>query len=662
VKGRAIRKNPLLLSAIGAALAVLCGWLLWATPLGDPWSDASYDYLFRFGSHAVTNQVTLILMDNGAFAQFHQTRDQPWDRGLHAQLLNRLADDGCPLVVFDSFFQLPRDPDKDAALAAALHRQQRVVLMAEQTEVSDSRMQGVEPNLPADLFLAATGTNWGVAWLKPDLDYIVRQHWPAPSPGPYPSLPWTAAQSAGAKLDAAPRERWLRYYGSDGAWTRLSYQLALTEPTNYFRHQIVFIGTEPQNLLPDANKTDKFSTPYTRWTGEASGGVEILLTSFLNLVNQDWLERPPGWLEFILFGATGVLLGGGICRLRWAPGLVVAAGAAAVVSLAAISLTHLTNHWFPWLIIVAGQVPCALAWAWGMRWRRVPVTGGTEVMEPLPETPGYKLVHPPFGSGSYGRVWLAKNSAGRWCALKAVYLSKFGNNPDPYEREYKGVQTYQPISDQHPGLLHVDFVSEKLAGYFYYTMELGDALEPGWEKHPATYQPRDLSSDRARHPDNRLPLKACVHIGLALSRALEYIHGRGMAHRDIKPQNVIFINGEPKLADMGLITEIRADDPERTIVGTHGFMPPSPERPGTPQADIYSLGMLLYVLSTGRNAANFPDVPTLLIAGEGPVNYLPLNAVILKACQPDLKSRYASAAELTAALQTLAEKYAAGAA
>ena len=82
--------------------------MLWATPLGEPWLNASYDYLFRFGAHAVTNRVTLILMDNEAFDQFHQTRGQPWDRGLHARLLNRLADDGCALVVFDSFFSSNR--------------------------------------------------------------------------------------------------------------------------------------------------------------------------------------------------------------------------------------------------------------------------------------------------------------------------------------------------------------------------------------------------------------------------------------------------------------------------------------------------------------------------------------------------------------------------
>ena len=340
----------------------------------------------------------------------------------------------------------------------------------------------------------------------------------------------------------------------------------------------------------------------------------------------------------------------------WA--LALAAGIVLVVVPSAVSLSYYTNYWFPWFIIVGGQMPCALAWALVMQKRRVPeVATKTVVMEPLPETPGYELVQPAFGEGSYGRVWLAKNSAGQWRALKAVYLSKFGNNSDPYEREFNGVQIYKPISDQHPGLLRVDFVSEKKAGYFYYTMELGDGLELGWEKHPATYKPRDLFSARAQLPGKRLPIRECVRIGLALCQALEFIHGRGMVHRDIKPQNVIFINGKPKLADMGLITEIREDDPERTIVGTHGFMPPPPERPGTPQADIYALGMVLYVLSTGRSATVFPEVSTTLVSREEPEPFMPLNAVILRACQPDLKSRYITATELGCALQKVMDLF-----
>ena len=652
-------------------MAVLCGLALWQMPLGYPWVNASYDYLFRFGARAVTNQVALILMDNGAFEQFHQVRGQPWDRDLHARLLNRLADDGCRLVVFDSFFLQPQPRDRassDAALAKAMRRQPHIVLAAGQAQVTYSTLAGVQPTLPFDLFLNAAGAaNWGVACLDPDP--VVRRHWPFPSPGPHPSLPWTAARLAGAQLSEVPQERWLRYYGRNGAATRLSYRFALDRPANYFRGRIVFIGTAPKTSVPDG-EPDKFSTPYTRWTGESVGGVEILLTSFLNLTNGDWLRRPAGWMEALTLVFTGLLLGGGLCRMRLPLAGALALAVALGVAAAAIVGSYLANYWFPWLVIAGGQAPCALAWAAvlgirdALRKKTVSVALSfphpAAAVEVLPEAPGYELFQPPFGEGAYGKVWLARNPAGQWRALKAVYLANFDQNPGPYEREFSGIKKYQPISHRHPGLLQVEFVSEKLAGYFYYVMELGDPLTPGWEQEPSTYRPRDLVSERARSGGRRLPVRECVRIGLALSDALDFLHRQGLTHRDIKPQNIIYVNGHPKLADMGLITEIRPPDQERTLVGTPGYMPPPPERPGTPQADIYALGMVLYVLGTGRGAAFFPEIATTLVEGGEPADFFSLNPVVLKACQPDPAQRYASAAEMHRALELVRKALAGG--
>lgn len=646
------KKKSFLVSALGAALTVLCGLLLWGTSLGEPWANASYDYLFRFGSRAITNRVTLILMDNEAFDQFHQARGQPWDRARHAQLLNKLADDGCALVVMDSFFRATNNLTIDDALAAAMRRQRQIVLMAEQSQVIHPGLAGAQPTLPAELFLQAAKTNWGVAWLDPDLDSIVRRQWPFPSPGPFPSLPWTAARLAGAKLKETPQARWLRYYGQNGGCTRMSYQYALTQPANYFRDQIVFIGTEPKTSLPDGDP-DKFSTPYTRLTGEASGGVEILVASFLNLLNDDSLQRPPSWIELLLLATTGILLGGGLGRLRVRWALPVAAGIFPVVTVSAVLLSYYSNFWFPWLIIAGGQMPCALTWTLVTGLRRVPGVVATAAREPVPDTPGYELFHPPFAEGAYGKVWLARNAAGEWRALKVIYLAKFEGDPDPYEREFAGVQKYQPVSGQHPGLLRVDFVSEKKLDFFYYVMELGDAVVPGWEDQPARYKPRDLVSERAQLRGRRLPVKDCVRLGIQLSEALDFLHRQGLTHRDIKPQNIIFVRGQPKLADLGLITGIRPLGHQGTLVGTPGFMPPSPERPGTVAADIYSLGMVLYVLCTGRAAALFPEVATTLVSTEEPPEFLPLNDVILKACAPMPDDRYASAAEMRDALKAL---------
>jgi len=159
-----------------------------------------------------------------------------------------------------------------------------------------------------------------------------------------------------------------------------------------------------------------------------------------------------------------------------------------------------------------------------------------------------------------------------------------------------------------------------------------------------------LASMRARCPNQRLPLQECVRIGLVLAEALDFLHRQGLTHRDIKPQNIIFVSGRPKLADVGLTAELLTPDQERTWVGTPGYMPPPPEPPGTQQADIYGLGMVLYVIRTGREPDLFPAVSTTLVEATGTLDFIQLNAVILKACQPNRAQRFSNAAQMHAAL------------
>ena len=142
-----------------------------------------------------------------------------------------------------------------------------------------------------------------------------------------------------------------------------------------------------------------------------------------------------------------------------------------------------------------------------------------------------------------------------------------------------------------------------------------------------------------------------------LADALSFLHGQGLTHRDIKPSNVIFVNGRPKLADVGLVADIRPLDQIKTMVGTPGYMPPLPERPGTTQADIYALGMLFYVITTGRDPGFFPDISTTLMATNGHAEFIKLNAIILKACQPDLAKRYQTTAEMLGQLQEVSESF-----
>jgi CHASE2 domain-containing sensor protein len=580
-------------------------------------------------------------MDNWSYGEEKQTRGQPWDRKLHARLLEKLADAGCPLVVLDIFFSAPLNDKSDQDLAEQLRRLSNVVLMAKLDQANDPKIDSVHPRLPLELFLTAARTNYGVAQLdQSDLRYNVRRHWPFPAPGTHESLSWKAARLMGTTLFETPQEQWIRYYSQFPDRT-LSYSLALQKAADYFRGKIVFIGNKPATSRPDDGEQDEFRTPFTRWTGESAGGVEIIAATFLNLVNNEWLRRPKSWIEAGALIFTGVLLGAGVTRFRPAAACGVAGALAIGLMLGAPLASYFADVWFPWLIVAGGQVPCALAWI-----------AALAVIDRRETEQGYEfLCKHPFGEGTYGKVWVVRNAIGQFQALKRIYQSDFGEDSAAYETEFKGIQNYKPISD-HDGLLHVDFVNKPAgAGYFYYVMELGDTLVENWKKNPCNYKPRTLASVWAHAPKNRMPIRQCVETLLPLAEALDFLHQQGLTHRDIKPENIIFVNGRPKLADVGLVTQIRTTAEQTgSRLGTLPYMPPWPERVATVAADIYGLGMVLYVISTGRSPGAFPGLKTTLIEGPCHRDFLIVNGIIDKACQQNPADRYASAAEMHADL------------
>ncbi len=286
-----------------------------------------------------------------------------------------------------------------------------------------------------------------------------------------------------------------------------------------------------------------------------------------------------------------------------------------------------------------------------------------------PVVPDHTLLHP-IGSGAYGEVWLARNALGSLRAVKIVHRARFQEDR-PYEREFNGILKFEPISRTHEGLVQVLHVGRDDArGCFYYVMELADGTgkvisEPAISKSgpppPAVtvslntdYSPRTLSSDLKLRP--RLAPVQAAQLALPLAGALAHLHAHGLVHRDIKPSNVIFVGGQPKLADIGLVTD---GGSSQSFVGTEGFIPP--EGPGTPQADLYGLGKLLYELATGRDRMDFPQLPPLssLASSNGESAgarggdaeaLLELNEVMTRACAPEPKQRYASATELQADL------------
>ena len=277
-----------------------------------------------------------------------------------------------------------------------------------------------------------------------------------------------------------------------------------------------------------------------------------------------------------------------------------------------------------------------------------PPTSGPEPRHPAaplppPRVPDHELIRR-IGRGAYGEVWLARSVTGAFRAVKIVHRQSFDHDR-PFEREFEGILKFEPISRRHESqvdILHVGRGDD----CFYYVMELADDQASGGQINPDQYTPRTLKSDLLFH--GRLPFEECVRIGLALATALENLHGNGLAHRDVKPSNIIFVNGVPKLADIGLVAAVEAT---RSYVGTEGFA--APEGPGSAQADLYSLGKVLYEISTGKDRQEFPELPTQLRELPDREGLMELNAVIARACRHDPKDRYASATVMRTDLELL---------
>jgi WD40 repeat protein len=290
-----------------------------------------------------------------------------------------------------------------------------------------------------------------------------------------------------------------------------------------------------------------------------------------------------------------------------------------------------------------------------------------------PQIPDHELIRR-IGQGAYGEVWLARNALGTWRAVKIVYRDNF-KDARPYEREFAGIRRFEPLSRSNEGFVDILQVGrDDTGGWFYYVMELADAAEPRasiqcsvasdqsrevavaaateislnteYCSLNTSYTPRTLSRDL--HHRGRLPLEDCLELGLTLTLALGHLHRHGLIHRDVKPSNIIYVGGVPKLADTGLVTEAQGAN---TFVGTEGFVPP--EGPTSPQADLYALGKVLYEAAMGKDRHEFPEPFTQIGTDRESVALMELNAVLLRACAPDPRKRYTTAEEMHADLALL---------
>jgi serine/threonine protein kinase len=265
---------------------------------------------------------------------------------------------------------------------------------------------------------------------------------------------------------------------------------------------------------------------------------------------------------------------------------------------------------------------------------------------PIPDHTVLRII----GSGSYGEIWLARGLTGAFRAVKLVYRSTFESERS-FAREFEGMSSFEPVSRDHEGFVDILHVG-RTETFFYYIMELADDDATGrplpaaaTQAEIAAYTPRTLKSviDRRK----RLAVDECLRLGASLAEALGDLHSHRLTHRDIKPANIIFVDGRPKLADIGLVASLG----QRSFVGTEGYVPP--EGPGSPAADVYSLGKVLYEVAMGKDRLDFPALSTRLDEHPEKARLLALNPVLLRACATNPAGRYRSAGELARDLAAL---------
>jgi serine/threonine protein kinase/Tfp pilus assembly protein PilF len=268
-----------------------------------------------------------------------------------------------------------------------------------------------------------------------------------------------------------------------------------------------------------------------------------------------------------------------------------------------------------------------------------------------------------IASGAYGEVWLARNVVGTLRAVKIVRRDQHAS-AESFEREFKGLQKFEPVSRAHEGLVDILTLGLLPDGEgFYYVMELADDANVGQASSLSVSEGKGMSEQTGRMPVLRyaprtlradlksrgaLPADEVIGLGLKLTAALAHLHAQGLVHRDVKPSNILFIGGEPKLADAGLVAAV---DDARSLVGTAGYI--APEGPGTPQADLYALGKVLYEAAFGKDRQDFPQLPADVASRPDHRGLLELNAVLLKACATNPRERYQSADEIYADLERL---------
>ncbi|WP_435008935.1 protein kinase domain-containing protein [Tundrisphaera lichenicola] len=263
------------------------------------------------------------------------------------------------------------------------------------------------------------------------------------------------------------------------------------------------------------------------------------------------------------------------------------------------------------------------------------------------EIPGYELIEP-LGQGGMGEVWKARQiRLNRVVAIKMV----LGGDRVGFKELIRFLAEAEIVASiKHSHVVQVH--------------EYGDAA--GRPFLAMEYLPGGSLTDRLRSSGRFDPIDAARLVG-TLAEAVQAAHDQGIVHRDLKPSNVLFDEfDQPKVTDFGLAKRSGSGDltePE-AVMGTPAYMSPEQARGGTkfvgPQADVYSLGVILYECLAGDRP--FDDTSRMAlrrkVIEEEPlrpgrkVPGLPrdLELICLKCLEKEPVERYATAGALAADL------------
>jgi len=267
----------------------------------------------------------------------------------------------------------------------------------------------------------------------------------------------------------------------------------------------------------------------------------------------------------------------------------------------------------------------------------------------------YTLVEE-IGAGGMGQVYKAiDGSLGKTVALKLV-RARSGPHEQTSERFRRELTLAQEVT--HPNVCRVYDLGE-IEGTLFISMEFVEGQ----------------SLDDLIQSVGHLSTKQTIALGRQICAGLEAIHSRQIVHRDLKPANIMVDRaGHAILMDFGLAYAHGKErlTGEGAILGTLAYLSPEQAVGLTTDArtDIYALGLVLFEMLTGRRAPGDGGTAPLALRDPGercppPSRFTPevpaaMNEVVLRCLERDPARRYASTAELDAALARLAASLSSG--